>query len=225
MKLRYLIILLAAFVLVSCGSARYYGGANPSMIQDMILLGPVSTQYYIDRDNQELFSDSLSVVSEGTVRRLAEEMVLPLTRTVPLDSIQKEEAVAYMRFLADLDSPGRGSAPIPILLDELLEANGHRYGLLIYANGLTRDSKGIAKSVAKDLLLGVSAVFASGGSVAAEGGAIIFASELSAAILDSETDRVVFFNNHTPADATAHPFREKDVRRQIKAVLKDFLKE
>lgn len=210
MKLRHFIIMLDAFVWVSCGSARYYGGANPSMIQDMILLGPVSTQYSINRENQESFSDSLSVVSEGIVRRLAEEMVQPMTRTEPLDSIQKEEAVAFMRFLSDLDSPGRGSAPIPILLDELLEATGHRYGLLIYAYGLTRDSKGIAKSVAKDLLWG--------------GSAVIFASELSAAILDSETDRVVFFNNHTPADATAHPFREKDVRRQIKAVLQDYLK-
>ena len=180
------------------------------MIQDMILLGPVSTQYSINRESQESFSDSLSVVSEGIVRRLAEEMVQPMTRTEPLDSIQKEEAVAFMRFLSDLDSPGRGSAPIPILLDELLEATGHRYGLLIYAYGLTRDSKGIVKSVAKDLLW--------------SGSAVIFASELSAAILDSETDRVVFFNNHTPADATAHPFREKDVRRQIKAVLQDYLK-
>ena len=223
MKPSHLLFLpLCAFLLASCGTARYFAGFKPEEAKgNMALVGPASCIYYLDKDNRESYDDSLSLVSQTMITNLVDELGIPVSGQFQLDSVQKEEAVAFMRYLVTYNPKQLGFLPIPELLDEVLETGGARYGLLVYAEGMTRDGKGLLKEVAKDVLLGTMATVLSGGAVVASGSAAIYASNLYAAVLDAQTNRIVFYNQ-SPQEG--HPLKPNQVRKQLSSLLKDFLK-
>ncbi len=221
-KVHLFLLLSLVLTLSSCGAARYYAGFTPGAAKEgMVVLGPSSVQYYIDKQNKEAYDDSLSTASESLIATILEELNLPVTQRVQLDSVQKEEAIAFMRFITAQDKELRGDYPIPDLFDELLESKGERYGLLIYADGMTRDSKGFAKEVAKGVLLGVATAVLTMGAMSVYGTSVSSVSHIYVAILDSETDRVVFYNSSVPQES--HPLKHNPVRMQLEDIFKDFL--
>ena len=223
-KVRLLLLLSWVLTFSSCGAARYYASFTPEAPEGgMVVLGPSSVQYYLDGQNNESYDDSLSTVSESLIARIVEELDLPVSQRVPLDSVQREEAIAFMRFLITQKKELRGDFPIPGLLDELLESKGVRYGLLIYADGMSRDARGYAKDVAKDVLLGVASAIFSMGTAFVYSSSAYCVSHIYAAVLDSETDRIVFYNSSLPEES--HPLKPNPVRKQLEKVLKDFLKQ
>ena len=223
-KVHLFLLLSLVLTLSSCGAARYYAGFTPGAAKEgMVVLGPSSVQYYIDKQNKEAYDDSLSTASESLIATIVEELNLPVTQRVQLDSVQKEEAIAFMRFITAQDKELRGDYPIPDLFDELLESKGERYGLLIYADGMTRDSKGFAKEVAKGVLLGVATAVLTMGAMSVYGTPVSSVSHIYVAILDSETDRVVFYNSSVPQES--HPLKHNPVRMQLEDIFKDFLKQ
>jgi hypothetical protein len=221
-KVHLFLLLSLVLTLSSCGAARYYAGFTPGAAKEgMVVLGPSSVQYYIDKQNKEAYDDSLSTASESLIATIVEELNLPVTQRVQLDSVQKEEAIAFMRFITAQDKELRGDYPIPDLFDELLESKGERYGLLIYADGMTRDTKGFAKEVAKGVLLGVATAVLTMGAMSVYGTPVSSVSHIYVAILDSETDRVVFYNSSVPQES--HPLKHNPVRMQLEDIFKDFL--
>ena len=221
-KVHLFLLLSLVLTLSSCGAARYYAGFTPGAAKEgMVVLGPSSVQYYIDKQNKEAYDDSLSTASESLIATILEELNLPVTQRVQLDSVQKEEAIAFMRFITAQDKELRGDYPIPDLFDELLESKGERYGLLIYADGMTRDTKGFAKEVAKGVLLGVATAVLTMGAMSVYGTSVSSVSHIYVAILDSETDRVVFYNSSVPQES--HPLKHNPVRMQLEDIFKDFL--
>ena len=221
-KVHLFLLLSLVLTLSSCGAARYYAGFTPGAAKEgMVVLGPSSVQYYIDKQNKEAYDDSLSTASESLIATILEELNLPVTQRVQLDSVQKEEAIAFMRFITAQDKELRGDYPIPDLFDELLESKGERYGLLIYADGMTRDSKGFAKEVAKGVLLGVATAVLTMGAMSVYGTSVSSVSHIYVAILDSETDRVVFYNSSVPQES--HPLKHNPVSMQLEDIFKDFL--
>jgi len=221
-KVHLFLLLSLVLTLSSCGAARYYAGFTPGAAKEgMVVLGPSSVQYYIDKQNKEAYDDSLSTASESLIATIVEELNLPVTQRVQLDSVQKEEAIAFMRFITAQDKELRGDYPIPDLFDELLESKGERYGLLIYADGMTRDTKGFAKEVAKGVLLGVATAVLTMGTMSVYGTSVSCVSHIYVAILDSETDRVVFYNSSVPQES--HPLKHNPVRMQLEDIFKDFL--
>ena len=223
-KVHLFLLLSLVLTLSSCGAARYYAGFTPGAAKEgMVVLGPSSVQYYIDKQNKEAYDDSLSTASESLIATVLEELNLPVSQRVQLDSVQKEEAIAFMRFITAQDKELRGDYPIPDLFDELLESKGERYGLLIYADGMTRDSKGFAKEVAKGVLLGVATAVLTMGAMSVYGTSVSSVSHIYVAILDSETDRVVFYNSSVPQES--HPLKHNPVRMQLEDIFKDFLKQ
>jgi len=223
-KVHLFLLLSLVLTLSSCGAARYYAGFTPGAAKEgMVVLGPSSVQYYIDKQNKEAYDDSLSTASESLIATIVEELNLPVTQRVQLDSVQKEEAIAFMRFITAQDKELRGDYPIPDLFDELLESKGERYGLLIYADGMSRDPKGFAKEVAKGVLLGVATAVLTMGAMSVYGTSVSSVSHIYVAILDSETDRVVFYNSSVPQES--HPLKHNPVRMQLEDIFKDFLKQ
>lgn len=223
-KVHLFLLLSLVLTLSSCGAARYYAGFTPGAAKEgMVALGPSSVQYYIDKQNKEAYNDSLSTASESLIATIVEELNLPVTQRVQLDSVQKEEAIAFMRFITAQDKELRGDYPIPDLFDELLESKGERYGLLIYADGMSRDPKGFAKEVAKGVLLGVATAVLTMGAMSVYGTSVSSVSHIYVAILDSETDRVVFYNSSVPRES--HPLKHNPVRMQLEDIFKDFLKQ
>jgi hypothetical protein len=100
MKKAFFQLILAVLAVSSCGTAKYYGGFTPEASrQDMALLGPVSTIYYLDQNDEYFFSDSLTVASETLITGLVNGMNIPVSGRIELDEEQKDETAAFMRTL------------------------------------------------------------------------------------------------------------------------------
>ena len=149
-------------------------------------------------------------------------MGVPVSGRIELNDDEKEEEVAYMRYLAARKPKERSQYPIPGILDEILEAQGSRYGLLVFAEGMTRDKKGYTKDAVKGALITVATAILTLGTAVMVTTPEMYSSRVYAAVLDSEMDQVVFFNVRNPEET--HPLRPDPVRKQLTKLLKDFLR-
>ena len=222
--------LALAAALCSCSNARFYSGFKPSQaVGEMALLGPVSHQFYIDGKNNEEYSDSLSVISEDLLTDLTVQLGMPVMERFIMNEEQTDEAVDFMLYLDSNSSQAVGETPIPPVLDDLLESEGYRYGLLMYSRGMTRDRSNYVNSVVKHAVFGVvlSVVIA----VATLGmvvpiytfGSAQYTSSVYVALLDAVSNRVVFYSYADPQER--NPFDERHMRSQLTEVLSDWLKQ
>lgn len=187
----------------------------------MAMLGPVSTQFYIDKNGKESFSDSLSVFSEQMLADLTVQMGMPVEQIFVLDSLQMEEVVGFVRFLQSSSKKKMGEAPIPAVLDDILEGEGYRYGLLLYADGMSRDHGDYVKKTVLGTFVSVVVAVATLGMIVPYAVPTAYSSAMYAAVLDSETNRVVFYNYSGPRET--HPLKEGPVRSQLADLYRDFL--
>lgn len=223
MKKTLFLLLLVTLAVSSCATARYYGGFAPESVgREMALLGPVSTIYYLDEKNHESFSDTLSAFSETLIADLVDELGVPVSGRIELNDDEKEEASAFLHYLADRNEKHLDKFPIPGILDEVLEAQGYRYGLVLVTRGMTRDAKGYAKEVATDALIGVATAILTLGTFVVLPTSDAYSSQFFAAVLDAEADTIVFFNMTGPKEK--HPLHPDLVRKQLRKLLKDFVK-
>lgn len=223
MKNTLFLLLLVALAVSSCATARYYGGfTRESARENMALMGPVSCIYYLDETNHESFSDTLSAFSETLVANLVDELCVPVTGRIELNDDEKAETFDLMHYLASSKARKQEAFPIPELLDHALEEEGHRYGLLVFAEGMTRDKKGYTKDAIKGAFITLATAILSLGTAVMVTTPEMYSSRIYAAVLDSEMDQVVFFNVRNPEET--HPLRPDPVRKQLTKLLKDFLK-
>ena len=221
-----ILFLLPMILLVSCGtaaSAIYYQGFAPSDASEGVaLLSPVSCIYYLDNKGNESYDDSLSISSELMMTDLIARQGLPITATLPLDSLQKEESVAFMRYASSNKPVALLEAPIPSVLDSLLEANNQRYGLLLYTEGFTRDHKQYVTELITAATFGVLLAIVTMGAVYTYSDSREYAAGVSVAILDSDYDRVVFYNSIPVREA--NPMSEKHMGKFMTSLFKDLNK-
>ena len=223
MKKTLFLLVLVVLAVSSCATARYYGGFTPENArQDMALMGPVSSIYYLDENYNESFNDTLSIISETLITRLVDEMGVPVSGRIELNDDEKEESFAFLRYLYERDWETLDTFPIPDLLDKALEAQGYRYGLVLVARGRTRDAKEYAKEVALNVLVDVALTVLIPGTAVVPIPSDSCYSQISAAVLDSETDRIVFYNATVPKEK--NPLRPGPVQKQLNKLLKDFLR-
>ena len=220
---RILIILLAVVALSSCATSRFYSGFTPeASANELALLSPVSRQFYLDSKDNEYYSDSLSVVSENLMEALTPAIGVPVNCVIPLDSLQREEAAAFMAYVAAHDRRQAGEFKIPTALDELLESSGYRYGLLLIGDGVSRDVGEYIGKTALGVGLAIVTAVLTMGMVSVYTYPTPAVSLMYAAVLDSQTDRIVFYNLREYEDLNTTS--EKSVRRQLSRLLKDFRK-
>lgn len=222
MKRTVFALLMVALAVSSCATARYYGGFTPASAgRDIALLGPVSSVFYLDENSVESFSDSLSMESEELIAGMLSQINAPVSGRIELDDLGKEEVAAFMDYLKGYDRKLIGNLPIPEILDNLLEAEGRRYGLVVFSQGMTRDRKGYVKEAVKGAVIGIATAILSMGMVSVYGAPVRNISHIYVAIIDSQEDCVVFYNKSTPDESD--PFKPESVRKQLSRVLKDFV--
>jgi hypothetical protein len=225
MKTKTLIITLAVAALSSCSSARYASWFSPSMAEEegIVLLGPVSEIYYLDNNNRESFSDSLSFLSEGLTEQLAYGLPLNIQGCAPLSAEGREEAAALLHAVDSWNDVFFHITPIPSALDSLIEASGARFGLLVYTEGMKRDMRGYAKEVVKGAFLGIVTAIISLGTVTYYSVPIASTAHIRVALLDGQEDRVVFYNRDTHEDEN-DPLDDRQMDRQLRRLLRNYLK-
>lgn len=222
MKKTLFALLMVALAVSSCGTARYYAGFTPASAgKDVALLGPVSGIFYLDEKNVESFSDSLSLESEELIAGMLSQINAPVSSRIELDDQEKDEVAAFMNYLKGYNQKQIGDLPIPEPLDFLLEAEGQRYGLIVFSQGMTRDRKGYVKEAVKGAAMGIATAILSLGMISVYSAPVRNASHIYTAIIDSEEDRIVFYNQSTPEESD--PFKPEAVRKQLSKLLKDFI--
>lgn len=218
--------LIPLVFLLSCGTANsalfLQGFSMSDASNGMVLLSPVSTIFFLDNKGHESYNDSLSLASESLMTDLIARQGLPITTTLPLDSLQKEESVAFMRFASANKPVDLLEAPIPSVLDSLLESNNQRYGLLIYTDGMTRDRKQFIKETVAAATFGVILAIVTMGAFYTYNTSMEYAAGVNVAILDSDYNRVVYYN-HIPVQE-ANPMNEKHMGKFITRLFKAFNK-
>ena len=218
---------ICALSLASCGTARFFSGFSPEVAgEGVAMLAPVSAIFYLDDRNAEYFSDSLSFQSEGLIEQLAYGLPLNIRESIPLNEDQREEAVRFLRNVEQLSWDKMQTVPVPAALDSLVEASGERYALFIFTEGMMRDMKGYAKEAALSAVLSIASVAAAvflGGGAAVTSMPKVAANHIHAIVLDSQIDRIVYFNRDF-RDEDIHPLNAEEVDRQLRRVFKPFLK-
>lgn len=230
MNTRHFILIAAVVSLTSCSTALFSSGFSTEVAatEGLAMLDPVSAIFYLDEKNKESFSDSLSQASEALMEQLAYGLPLDFHARIPLNEDQREEAVAFLRYAEDGPRNRIQELPIPGVLDSLIEANGERYALFLFTEGMMRDRRGYAKEVAGEIagavVAGVLSAVLGGGAVYAAGGAAIAATHIHAAVLDAQFNRVVFFNRDFRQDENIRPLDAEAVNRQLRRLFRPFLK-
>ena len=182
--------------------------------------GPISHQYYTDSHRNEFYSDSLSVLSENLICEIVPQVGVRVNCLLPLDSLQREEAEAYICYVAAHDVSKANDFPIPDVLDKLLEESGYRYGLLLFSEGMSHDAGEYLGRAAFGLGLGIVTALLTGGRFSVYSYPVPSISVMYAAVLDSRTDRVVYFN--LKEFEAINPVTHDSVEKQISRTLKDF---
>ena len=170
---------------------------------------------------QREFALSLEVQAEEN-SVISQHMLVADVAYLDLDDAQKEEAVAFMRYLYTIKPKRVGECQIPSDLDDMLEASGYRYGLLVYDNGMTRSTKGFLKSAALGLAIGILTTICTFGMFTYYPYAVPYSSDMNMAILDSETNRVVFYNYAPNNDR--NPSLQYDLLKQLAYLYRDFIR-
>lgn len=219
MKKLLVISIIAIIALSSCSTGRYFAGFKAEDAErEFALLGPISHQYYTDSHRNEFYSDSLSVLSENLICEIVPQVGVHVNCLLPLDSLQREEAEAFICYVAAHDVDKANDFPIPDVLDKLLEESGYRYGLLLLSEGMSHDAGEYLGRVAFGLGLGILTAIMTGGLFAVYAVPTPSMAVMYAAVLDSRTDRVVFFNLREYD--TYNPVTYNNVKAQLSALLK-----
>ncbi|MBP5571900.1 MAG: hypothetical protein J6X39_04460 [Bacteroidales bacterium] len=216
------VVLIAAVVLASCSTSRYYSDyTQEDITEDLAILGPISSIVYMDKNNHRVYDDSLSIASEELFTKLTYQSGLPITARIELNEDQRHDALSFLSYLNSTSAKERGNVPIPQSLDYLLESSGHRYGLLLFEDGTVRDPKGVYKEVAVSAAIAILVAVITLGSIIMYSVPIANISNVYIAVIDSQEDNVVFYNMGHSDDTD--PLNERALKSQLKGLYKKLL--
>lgn len=218
--------LLALCLLTSCGAARYMSALDSAAVSDMVLIRPYSIiSYYDGNKSGNAVDDSLSVCSEELISSLLLNSAVPVERMIDLDYSDAATDVAYgiadaLGYMSTASRKSIGECPIPHQVDALLESQGIRYGMLVFATGFDKTRKAYTKEVATDVLVATASIALSallGGGVGVYGVTQKSNSDIMIAVADSETDRFVFYDRSLGQDRS--PLDNVSVWKQLDSML------
>ncbi len=220
MKHASLLALLLA-VLCSCSSYRYAEGFEPENVDGIALFAPDSYVTYLASDGIETKNDSLSALASGILVRAALEIGLPVRSVIELDIEGENARKAFMQEVIARQSALRFQTTVPDVFDNLLEKEGCRYGLLLVSDGMKRDMHNYRKMLAAGIAMTVVTAILSFGTMVYENYPMKYSSVVCAALIDSQEDKLVFFNKE---DWEADPVKLKHVKRQVARMMARFPK-
>ena len=154
-------LILCCLILPSCTTTKpLTSNVEPYEISDLKLLEPYSYISMIKKGNKGQLDDSISLISKQLVYNVLENFKgqFPLTGEIILSdtAINKklEKEYEYLILTAD-KTKNISNLKITPALDEILEANETRFGLINICAGFTRAKGNYGKEIAKGAALGI----------------------------------------------------------------------
>lgn len=214
-------ILLAAIAAASCGASYAAGGTNVSKIDELALIQPKSIIAYYDAPGHGFVDPSLSNASAQLLTDLVASYRYPFTDPVPVDYSGDGASIGkWIDSFVDLESSDISRLRVPKALSALIKSTGHRYGIVLHANGYIESMETYnQEKLAEFVDYAVSKVFNLTKTYSAHEQA---ANALYTAVVDAETGSVVYFNSIlSNAD---FPLDRGDVGKQMNKLLRKFNK-
>ena len=183
-------ILLSA---ASCASSRFASDVKASDINAMVLF---QTDSYVDHiwdDGVRAFDEDETSVAAGLLVKSVLSLGLPVKGLVGMDDSETAEMKAFMQALIPLTKKEALRMKIPALLDQRLERDGFRYGLIVVGEGMTRSAKNFRKQVFAGVAIGVITTILSLGTVTYTMEVMRHSSSIWTAVIDSQEDRIIFY--------------------------------
>lgn len=212
-------IVCVLFAAASCAPTKYLPKDLVVNMDRVAVLAPLSYVDFQAEDNQFYPDDSLSAVSQDLLVEALMESSLPVSKFIPVDYIGLGQS--FENTVASLEKIQPDQVPqlsIPPEIDKLLEANGERFGVLVFNTGFVRDIRGFRKELAKDVAATVVTTALAvllGGGVTTYGAPVKNVSRMFAIIYDAQENTAVYFNNTLNANEERSPLDPTDVRRQV----------
>lgn len=225
--------MLAAILLASCAtSVPIIATTSSSQITQLAMFEPVSSIEYIEKGNRGVYNDSLSAESA----ELAKSIVREMQNLPPIEVISLQDSSLNMRLREELNtyiSDLRNATPekrinifIPQSVEDVLRANGYRYGLIVYTEGFTRRKNNYGNQVAKDagVSLGVTVALALVGvPLSYQQYSAKSRSTVSCFIIDAQEAKTVFY--HQYPNSETEPLDPKKISKQLNIIFKDYFPE
>lgn len=217
--MKRLILGLAAVVaLASCAPTRYVAPDLGTTLDKVAVVAPFTYIEFLDKDGMKAYDDSLSGECARHITEALAQSTLPVTRVIPVDYTPDDPGIPdALASLRDVEPKYAALAHIPPVLRNLLLENGQRYGVVVFANGFSRDRRNYAKAAAIGLGLAVMSAVISMGTMSVY--SIPVKSEMRTwiAIVDAEEDCYLFYNKRY--EEGAEPALPGDVSRQVHKLL------
>lgn len=192
----FLLGIAAFFALSSCATTRYVSKNDIGAIHDVAIISPFAYISFLNGEGKLQYDDSLSKECARLISEALMHSPIPTGKSIPVDLDSDDpvwkDAIASLR---DVKPKEAGLTPIPRELDELLEENGQKYGVVVFANGYTRDKKDYRKKVALGIGMAVLTTVATGGMATSYSLPVKNSMHTWIAIIDSENDRFVFLDS------------------------------
>lgn len=218
-----ILFLMAVLALSSCAATKYLSENDARSINDVAIVSPLVSIGFLDKKGNSSYDDSLSTECARLITEALERSPLPTGRFVDVDfdsaATACKEAIASFK---NIRPKNAGETPVPHALDSLLEANGQKQGIFVLAEGFTRDRGNYGKALAVGIGLALVTTVATMGTVTAYSVPYKSATQVWMAVVDSENDKIVFYNSQFRKDS--EPAKEKHVDALISRMLKDFRK-
>jgi hypothetical protein len=219
---KYIIFLLIAFTLASCGPGKYMTSEISRYdISKVTIFEPVTYISYIEagKMNRMEYSDSLTYMASynlltGVSEYLSDYYLVDL---LYLDSTSRElvfhqidQMMGYAGSSYEVEE-----IPFPPSLDSLMWINNIDYGVCILHTGFARQKKNYRRQLALRVLMEVFADVAVYPTRAV--------SELRIVILDRKNQKVAFYNSHVGDDHD--PYFKPVTDQQIQRIFRKFFKQ
>jgi len=140
---KVLFFVLVLMSLISCTAKKGFVTNLPKQeIEDVQRFPVLSNIFALDKNDYGFRSDSLSTLSTQYIDSyLDKQNNIDITGRIEInDTVVQRKINEEIRNLADraYDNEAIAIIPIPLTIDSILEAQGKRFGLLIYAAGYER---------------------------------------------------------------------------------------
>lgn len=195
MKRISLFLAAAVALLAASCSSMYVAKSDPSeLVDDLLLIEPVSVIELLTDEEMAVIDDDLSrenseIVSEIILGRPG---YFHVTDDAILTADTTQDLLAFYNTLISSSKKYKPLVPVPGSIKSIIEASGKRYALCVVSHGFSRTKRNYRREVVRDIGI---AILTLGSTVRVTNKNIY---DPTVFIIDSQTGNVVFFNHMEP---------------------------
>jgi len=229
-RLCFYTVLMLAFT--ACGTTRHTTGVKMSDIPEFAFIQPCAYMVFYGDDGTGYYNQASSDVASQVIASVINSERFPFTDMISTEyQGDNNDIFQWAQNLTEIKAAQVDRLRVPKSLMSLLNANGQRYGLLIYSYGYTmseeayqreRIEKAASKVIdtAAEKLTGISGLTNPSRSYIPSDP---YGNMMVCVVVDAQEQRVVYYAKQIPTFAS-HPKDNADVSNLLHKLLKDFIR-